>query len=76
MESKKLIRIGMRLTESIIEILKEELKDLINKRAAEEGVPNLLDMIADETTATTEEEVIAHLQKTGHPALAMPPIIG
>ena len=27
MESKKLIRIGMRLTESIIEILKEELSD-------------------------------------------------
>ncbi|MBI5779162.1 MAG: CO dehydrogenase/CO-methylating acetyl-CoA synthase complex subunit beta [Planctomycetes bacterium] len=57
-------------------ILKEELKDLINKRAAEEGVPGLLEMMADETTATTEEEVIAHLQKTGHPALAMPPIIG
>jgi hypothetical protein len=27
MESKKLIRIGMRLTEAIIEILKEELSD-------------------------------------------------
>ena len=27
MESKKLIRIGMLLTESIIEILKEELSD-------------------------------------------------
>jgi hypothetical protein len=27
MESKKLIRIGMRLTESIIEILKDELSD-------------------------------------------------
>ncbi|HLD36467.1 MAG TPA: CO dehydrogenase/CO-methylating acetyl-CoA synthase complex subunit beta, partial [Planctomycetota bacterium] len=57
-------------------ILKEELKDLINKRAAEEGVPKLLDMMADETVATTEEEVIAHLQKTGHPALSMPSIIG
>jgi len=27
MESKKLIRIGIRLTEAIIEILKEELSD-------------------------------------------------
>jgi len=27
MESKKLIRIGMRLTEAIVEILKEELND-------------------------------------------------
>ncbi len=27
MESKKLIRIGMRLTEAIVEILKEELSD-------------------------------------------------
>ena len=27
MESKKLIRIGVRLTEAIIEILKEELSD-------------------------------------------------
>ncbi len=27
MESKKLIRIGMKLTEAIVEILKEELRD-------------------------------------------------
>ena len=27
MESKKLIRIGMKLTEAIVEILKEELSD-------------------------------------------------
>ena len=27
MESKKLIRIGMRLTEAIVDILKEELSD-------------------------------------------------
>jgi len=27
MESKKVIRIGMRLTEAIVEILKEELSD-------------------------------------------------
>jgi acetyl-CoA synthase len=33
-------------------------------------------MIADETVGTTEEEVLAHLQKVGHPALDMDPIIG
>lgn len=57
-------------------MLKEELRDLFNKRAAEEGVPGLLDKIADETVATTEEEVITYITKTGHPALSMPPIIG
>ncbi|MEW6027152.1 MAG: acetyl-CoA decarbonylase/synthase complex subunit alpha/beta [Planctomycetota bacterium] len=57
-------------------MLKDELKELFNKRAAEEGLTGLLDMIADETVATTEEEVIAHLQKTGHPTLSMPSIIG
>jgi acetyl-CoA synthase len=56
--------------------LKEEIKELFNKRSKDEGVPDLLDMIADETVATTEEEVIAHLQKTGHPTLSMPPIMG
>ncbi|MFH0888215.1 MAG: acetyl-CoA decarbonylase/synthase complex subunit alpha/beta [Planctomycetota bacterium] len=55
--------------------LKDEIRDLFNKRATEEGLPNLMDMIADETVATTEEEVIAHLQKTGHPALSMPLIM-
>jgi acetyl-CoA synthase len=57
-------------------ILKDDLRDLFNKRAAEEGVPDLLDKIADETVATTEEEVIAYLQKTNHSAISMPPIMG
>ncbi|MDI6732986.1 MAG: acetyl-CoA decarbonylase/synthase complex subunit alpha/beta [Planctomycetota bacterium] len=57
-------------------MLKDEIKELFNKRTTEEGMPNLLDMIADETVATTEEEVIAHLQKTGHPALTLAPIMG
>jgi acetyl-CoA synthase len=57
-------------------VLKEEIKDLFNKRAAEIGHPNLLDLVADETVATTEEEVVNHLQKTNHPALTMPPIMG
>ena len=37
MERKKLIRIGMRLTESIIEILKEELGDDKKGRSRDEN---------------------------------------
>ena len=57
-------------------MLKEEIKERIDKRGAEMGVPNLYDMIADETVGTTEEEVMAFLQEKGHPALSMPPIVG
>ncbi|MEK7449224.1 MAG: acetyl-CoA decarbonylase/synthase complex subunit alpha/beta [Planctomycetota bacterium] len=56
-------------------MLKEEIKETFNKRAAEEGVPNLLDMIADETVAQTEEEVVAYLQKMNHPVLTLPPLM-
>jgi acetyl-CoA synthase len=35
-----------------------------------------MDMIADETIGTTEEEILPFLTEKGHPALNMPPIIG
>ena len=57
-------------------MLKEELKDRIIKRAEEMGVPGLYDMIADETVGTTEEEILPFLEKVGHPALKMDPIVG
>jgi len=57
-------------------ILKEEIKDRIIKRGKELGCDNLYDMIADETIAMTEEEVLAHMQKVGHPALTMEPLVG
>jgi acetyl-CoA synthase len=57
-------------------ILKEEIKERIDKIAAELGHPNLYDMIADETVGITEEEVLPFLQEKGHPALSMPPIVG
>ncbi len=56
--------------------LKEELKDRLIKRGGELGYPNLIDMIADETVGTTEEEILPFLEKVGHPALSMDPIIG
>jgi len=56
--------------------LKEEIKERIIKRGEELGVPNFYDMIADETVGITEEEILPFLQKVGHPAISMPPIIG
>jgi acetyl-CoA synthase len=57
-------------------ILKEEIKERLEKRGAELGYPNLIDMIADETVGITEEEILPYLQEKGHPALSMDPIIG
>lgn len=57
-------------------MLKEEIADRLNARAEEMGVPNLMDMIADETVGTTEEEILPFLTEKGHPALTMESIIG
>jgi acetyl-CoA synthase len=56
-------------------ILKEEIKDRIDKRGKEIGVPDLYDMIADETVGVTEEEIMSFLKEKKHPALEMDPII-
>ena len=55
--------------------LKEEFKERLQKRGEELGVPGLYDMIADETVGTTEEEILPFLEKVGHPALSMDPLI-
>jgi hypothetical protein len=55
--------------------LKNDIGSVLEARAKEEGIEGFLDMIADETVATTEEEVIEHLSKMGHPALEMEPMI-
>ena len=57
-------------------MLKEEIGDRIKTRAEEMGMPNLLDMIADETVGLTEDEILPFLQEKGHPALTMDPLIG
>jgi acetyl-CoA synthase len=56
-------------------MLKEEIAERFNARAKEMGVPNLLDMVADETIGTTEEEILPFLQEKGHPALTMESIM-
>jgi len=56
--------------------LKEEIKERLDKRAEEMGVPDLYDKIADETVGTDEESVLAFLKEKDHPALKMDPIVG
>jgi acetyl-CoA synthase len=57
-------------------ILKEEIKERLDKRGEELGVKNFTDMIADETVGTTEEEILPWLQEKGHPAISMDPLVG
>ncbi len=55
--------------------LKEEVGHLIEKRATELGLEDFINKIADETIATTEEEVLAYMQQVNHPALSTASII-
>ncbi len=52
-------------------MLKEELLEKLKARAEEEGMPELIDMIADESVGTTEEEILKFMQEKRHPALQM-----
>jgi len=52
--------------------LKEELAPVLQRIGEAEGLRDFPGMIADETVATTEEEVLAHSTSMGHPALSMP----
>lgn len=54
--------------------LKELMTDALKKRAEEIGIPDFVDKIADESVASTEEEVLQYMQKVGHPALEMEPM--
>ncbi len=55
--------------------LKESLKDKLKKRCEEEGMPDLFDKIADETVAVESADLLKHLEKVGHPALKMDPLM-
>ncbi len=54
--------------------LKERIGEDFRKRAAEEGAPDLLDKIADETVAEDSEKLLEFLTNAGHPALEMEPM--
>jgi acetyl-CoA synthase len=53
-------------------MLKEEMEPALRGIGEELGMENFYDMIADETVATTEEEVLEYVTKMNHPALSMP----
>jgi len=55
--------------------LKDAIRPRLEARAKEMGLPDLVDKIADETIATDSEKLLEHLQKVGHPALTMPPLM-
>jgi acetyl-CoA synthase len=57
-------------------MLKEEIKEAFAKRAEELGLGGdaLMAKIADETTATTEEEVLEFISKSEHPVTALQPM--
>ena len=52
--------------------LKEMSRDILEKIGKKEGITDFYNMIADETIATTEEEVLDFLGKVKHPVLTMP----
>ncbi|MCL6519542.1 MAG: CO dehydrogenase/CO-methylating acetyl-CoA synthase complex subunit beta [Armatimonadetes bacterium] len=54
--------------------LKDFLHDRLIERGKEIGIPDMIDKIADETVATTAEELLSFTQEVGHPALEMPPL--
>ncbi|MBN2137159.1 MAG: CO dehydrogenase/CO-methylating acetyl-CoA synthase complex subunit beta [Sedimentisphaerales bacterium] len=57
-------------------MLKNEIKDTFVKRAEEAGLGDeeFISKIADETTATTEEEVMEFITKAEHPVLTLEPM--
>ncbi|MDD5141934.1 acetyl-CoA decarbonylase/synthase complex subunit alpha/beta [Methanoregula sp.] len=55
--------------------LKEELKERLEKKLEERGLTGFLDKVADETTAETIEALIEFLERGGHPALTMKPLV-
>ena len=57
-------------------MLKDEVRERLIKRGEEIGIPNFIDMIADETIGVTEEEILPFLTEKNHPALTMDSILG
>ena len=55
--------------------LKEAMKEELNKRAEELGVPDFVSKIADETVARTPDELISWILEKEHPALRLPPMM-
>jgi acetyl-CoA synthase len=55
--------------------LKETMPEEFKAVAEREGIPDLIDRIADERSVTTVEELLPWLEEHDHPALKMPPML-
>jgi len=55
--------------------LREELKMRLTKKLTDQNKPDFFEKIADETRATTIEELIDYLDRVKHPALTMKPLV-
>jgi acetyl-CoA synthase len=74
--SKKFISAeqGVKRTVWMNKALKEEMEPILQELGKQQGVEDFVEMIADETVAITEEEVLEYITKKKHPALSMPPM--
>ena len=55
-------------------LLKLQMAAALEEVCAREGVPDLMDKIADETVATDVDQLLPFLEEHGHPALTMDPL--
>jgi acetyl-CoA decarbonylase/synthase complex subunit beta/acetyl-CoA synthase len=55
--------------------LKDELKNRLQKKLSGQGRADFFEKIADETKATTIEELVTYLASVNHPALTMKPLV-
>jgi acetyl-CoA synthase len=55
--------------------VKEEFAEQLQEVCEREGVPDLMDKIADADVATTVDELLPFLEEKGHPALTMEPLM-
>lgn len=56
--------------------LKDALASQLAKRSESIGMPDFAAKICDETIAVTEEDVMNHMAKVGHPAIEMDSMLG
>ena len=77
MGSKKFLRAdgGIRRLVWMPKALKEELRDLLQRAAEREGVPDLVDKIATEDDANAEDELLDFLRRVNHPVVEMEPLL-
>jgi acetyl-CoA synthase len=77
MGSKKFLKAegGLKRVVWLPKMLKEDIAERVKPICEEMGIPDFLDMIADETVGTTEEEIFPFLEEKGHPALTMDPLM-